>query len=73
MVQGERVLETVDGDPSGVPVAPDVVDQNVDPGKSELNLASQAPNLGLRGQIRDEGHHLAAVGDADLLCGGVGV
>ena len=71
-LSGERVLETVDRDPPGVPVAPDVVDQHVDPGKSELDLVGQAPYLGLGGQIRDEGQHLAPVGGTDLPGCGVG-
>jgi hypothetical protein len=71
MVQGEGVLETVYRDPSGVPVAADVVDQDIHPGQSVLDLLSQAPYLGLSGQVRDEGHHLATVGGTDLACGGV--
>ena len=72
VVHGEGVLETVDGDPPGVPVAPDVVDQHVDPRQSVSDLVSQAPYLGLGGQIRDEGQHLAAVGAPDVPRGGVG-
>lgn len=34
VVYREGVLETVGGDPPGVPVAPDIVDEDIDPGKA---------------------------------------
>ncbi len=40
MVEGERALEPVRGDVPGVPVAPDVVHQHVDPGKALEYLVS---------------------------------
>ena len=71
MVQGEGVLKTVYSDSSGVPVAPDVVDQDIDTRQSVLDLVGQAPYLGLSGQVRYERHNLATVGGTDLACGGV--
>ena len=45
MVDREGVLEPVGGDVAGIPVAADVVDQDVDPRKALAYLPSQPPHL----------------------------
>ena len=65
MVEREGALEPVGSDLAGVPVPPDVVDQNIDPGTALEYLLSQPPHLRLGGQVRNEHVHLPA-GCSDL-------
>ena len=48
-----------------------VVDEYVDSRKGALDLIGQAAYLGLRGQVREEGVHLAAAGGTDVLGSGL--
>ena len=72
MVEREGVLEPVSGDVSGVPEAPDVVDQHIDPGKALEYLVGQPSHFRLGGQVRDEHVHRPATRVADLASRALG-
>ena len=54
VVHGERALEPVGRDVARRPEPPDVVDQHVQPRVRLEHGRGEAPDLGLRGQVRDE-------------------
>lgn len=66
MVEGEGALEALSRDVPGVPVATDVIDQHVDPGKALQHFGSEPPHLGLGGQVRHEHIDRPTPGCADL-------
>ena len=66
MVDGECSLEPVNGDVSGVPVTPHIVDQHIDASEPLEHLVGQSAHIGLGGVVGKEYFDLRTRRGTDL-------